>query len=110
MPSTAPRAPFSEPPCPGSSTTVNATASASTGWKAYTILDSPPPPRYTPRFMQRLARLDLARAALVAAVLELAFDRIAPAITERRPHALELVGQFSRHFSGILCVFVLAWT
>jgi hypothetical protein len=58
----------------------------------------------------RLTRVDLARIALGAAVAELALDRIVPAVaTHRLPAWFESLAAFSRHFSGVLCIFVLAW-
>jgi hypothetical protein len=58
---------------------------------------------------ERLARLDLARAALAAAVLELAFDRLLPAVAGHRiaPLLVQL-GVFSRYFAATLCIVVLA--
>src|SRR5262245_8936497 len=57
----------------------------------------------------RLARLDLAWAALVAASGELVLDRILPAVIERRlPDFLVDLAAFARHFSAALCVLVLA--
>ena len=58
----------------------------------------------------RLSRADLARIALGAACAELALDRIVPAVATRRlPGWIESLSAFTRHFSGVLCVFVLAW-
>jgi hypothetical protein len=57
----------------------------------------------------RLARLDLSRIVLGAAFAELVLDRIVPAVATRRlPAVYEAIATFTRHFSGVLCVFVLA--
>jgi hypothetical protein len=57
----------------------------------------------------RLARLDLSRIVLGAALAELVLDRIVPAVATRRlPGAFEAIATFTRHFSGVLCIFVLA--
>src|SRR5262245_44518144 len=58
----------------------------------------------------RLARLDLPRIALGAAFAELVLDRVVPAVATRRlPEAFETIAAFTRHFSGVLCIFVLAF-
>jgi hypothetical protein len=75
-----------------------------------------PPARRSPGSGARgrghpLAYLDLGLVAVVAAFAELAFDRVLPAAAAQRlPYGLLLWGAFCRHFSAILCVFVLAYT
>jgi len=54
-------------------------------------------------------RLDLPRIVLGAAFAELVLDRIVPNVVSRRlPGVYETFAIFTRHFSGVLCVFVLA--